>query len=214
MGLAGVVSPAKLQANAASVLVYVAQAMGGGGWAKVMALSLALSVIASTGTAIVIIARIVYGMASYRVLPPVLSNVNRRFSTPAVASVVIGVILIAATWVYLLSGSIANVFTDVIDVTGLLYAAFYVLTGLAAVVYYRRGVFSNARDALMIGILPLASCAFLVWIVVKSLMTAPASQVWSVVGIVAAGLVLMLVARFGLRSTFFQIPRETADARA
>ena len=112
MGLVGVVSPAKLQANSSSALVYVAQALGGGGWAKVMALSLALSVIASTGTAIVIIARMVYGMASHRVLPPVLGNVNRRFSTPVVASVVIGLILIAATWVYLLSSSVANVFTS------------------------------------------------------------------------------------------------------
>ena len=102
MGLAGMVSPAKLQNNSSSALVYIAQSLGGGGWAKVMALSLALSVIASTGTAIVIIARMVYGMASHRVLPPVLANVNRRFSTPAVASVVIGLILIAATWVYLL----------------------------------------------------------------------------------------------------------------
>jgi len=209
MGLAGVVSPAKLQANAASALVYVAQTMGGGSWAKVMALSLALSVIASTGTAIVIIARMVYGMASYRVLPPVLSNVNRRFSTPVVASVVIGVILIAATWVYLLSGSIANVFSNVIDVTGLLYAAFYVLTGFAAIVYYRRRVFSNVWDALMIGILPLASCGFLIWIIWKSLSAAPASQVWSVVGIVAAGVLLMLIARFGYRSSFFQIPLES-----
>ena len=82
MGLEGVVSPARLQANSSSALVYVAQALGGGGWAKVMALALALSVIASTRTAIVIIARMVYGMASHRVLPPVLGNVNRRFSTP------------------------------------------------------------------------------------------------------------------------------------
>jgi amino acid transporter len=214
MGLAGVVSPAKLQANAASALVYVAQSMGGGGWAKVMALSLALSVIASTGTAIVIIARMVYGMASYRVLPPVLANVNRRFSTPAVASMVVGLILIIATWVYLLSASLANVFSDVIDITGLLYAGFYVLTGLAAIVYYRRLVFSKLGDAIMIGILPLASCAFLVWIVYKSLSTAPASQVWSIVGIVAAGLILMLIARFGLQSTFFQTPRESAAREA
>jgi hypothetical protein len=84
MGLAGTVSPAQLQKNSSSALVYIAQSLGGGGWAKVMALSLALSVIASTGTAVVIIARMVYGMASHRVLPPVLANVNRRFSTPAV----------------------------------------------------------------------------------------------------------------------------------
>jgi amino acid transporter len=199
MGLAGTVSPAQLQKNSSSALVYIAQSLGGGGWAKVMALSLALSVIASTGTAVVIIARMVYGMASHRVLPPVLANVNRRFSTPAVASVVIGLILIVATWVYLLSGSIANVFTQVIDVTGLLYAGFYILTALSAIVYYRRRVFSNAGDAVLVGILPLA---------------APASQVWSVVGIVAAGVVLMFVARFVLRSPFFQLPRESAPRNA
>jgi amino acid transporter len=214
MGLAGTVSPAKMQANASDILVYIAQSLGGSWWAKVMALSLALSVIASTGVAIVIIARMVYGMASHRVLPPVLGNVSRRFSTPAVASITVGVILIAATWAYLLSTGLANVFSDVIDITGLLYAGFYVLTGLAAIVYYRRRVFSNAWDALLVGLLPLASCAFLVWIVEKSLSTAPDSQRWSIVGIVAAGVVLMLVARFGLRSTFFQIPRETAAKEA
>ena len=54
VGLQGVVSPAKLQANSASALVYVAQALGGGFWAKMMALSIALSVIATTGTGIVL----------------------------------------------------------------------------------------------------------------------------------------------------------------
>jgi hypothetical protein len=85
VGLQGVVSPAKLQTNAASALVYVAQALGGSGWGKVMALSVALSAIASTGAGIVITARIVYGMAGERVLPTFLGTVNRRFSTPAAA---------------------------------------------------------------------------------------------------------------------------------
>jgi amino acid transporter len=214
MGLAGTVSPAKMQANSADILVYIANSIGGGWWAKVMALSLALSVIASTGVAIVVIARMVYGMASHRVLPPVLGNVNRRFATPAIASIVVGVILIAATWAYLLSTGLANVFSDVIDVTGLLYAAFYILTGFAAIVYYRRRVFSNAWDALLVGLLPLGSCAFLIWIIWKSLSSAPASQVWSIVGIVVAGLILMFIARFVLRSTFFQIPRESATKEA
>ena len=175
-----------------------------------MALSLALSVIASTGTAIVIIARMTYGMAIHRVLPPVLGQVNRRFSTPVVASVTVGVILIAATWVYLLSTSVANVFTSVINITGLLYAGFYILTALAAVTYYRRLIFSKVWDAILIGILPLAGAGFLAWIIFKSLDGAAASEVWSVVGIVAAGVILMLIARFVLRSAFFQIPRETA----
>ena len=47
-----------------------------------MALAIALSVIATTGTGIVLGARIVYGMASYRVLPAFLGTVSRRFATP------------------------------------------------------------------------------------------------------------------------------------
>ena len=65
-----------------TALVDVAQALGGSFWAKAMALSIALSVIATTGTGIVLSARIVYGMASYRALPEFLSNVSRRYSTP------------------------------------------------------------------------------------------------------------------------------------
>jgi amino acid transporter len=210
MGLAGVVSPAKLQANAASALVYVADVLGGAAAERTMAFALALSVIACTGIAIVILARMIYGMASHRVLPPFLSSVSPRFATPAVASVVVGAALIVATWVYLLSDSVANVFTQLIDVTGLLYACFYILTALAAVVYYRRRVFTRAWDALVVGILPIGAAAFLGWILIKSLLAAPAPQIWSVVGIVSMGVVLMVVARFFLESPFFQISRESA----
>ncbi|MGH3200876.1 MAG: hypothetical protein ACRDP5_02285, partial [Streptosporangiaceae bacterium] len=103
-----------------------------------------------------------------------------------------------------------DLFNQVIAITGLLYAGFYILTALAAVTYYRRFIFSKFWDAIFVGILPLAGAAFLAWIIYKSLDGAPASEVWSVVGIVAAGVILMLIARFVLRSAFFQIPRETA----
>jgi amino acid transporter len=212
VGLQGVVSPAKLQANSSDALVYVAQVMGGGGWAKVMALSLALSVIASTGTGIVVLGRMVYGMARRRVLPPFLAAIHSRFSTPAIATMIIGAILVAATWAYLLSSSIANAFTQVIDVTGLLYAGFYILTAFATMVYFRRRILGNAADLVLVGILPLGAAAFLIWLVVKSLLTAPAEQLWSVVGVVVVGIVLMFVARFVLRSPFFGVPRESAGA--
>jgi len=206
----GVVSPAKLQANASSGLVYIAQVLAGSGWAKVMAFALFLSVIASTLTGIVIISRIAYGMASHRVLPPILGQVSPRFATPAIGTIIIGVVLIAATWAYLLSSSIANVFSTVVSVTGLLFATFYTLTALAAIAYYRRRIFTNPWDAIMVGVLPLASAVFLSWVVVKSVISAPGEQRWSLVGIIGAGVVLMLVARFVLHSPFFQIPRESA----
>jgi amino acid transporter len=210
VGFQGVVSPAKLQkaSDNGTALVYVANALGGGFWAKAMALSIALSVIATTGTGIVLGARIVYGMASYRALPEFLSNVSPRFKTPAAASVIVGLLIVVLSAVYFLATSVQNAFFDVIDVTGLLFSIFYILTALATIVYYRRRVVNGARDFVILGALPLGAAGFLGWIFVKTLQTAAAAQVWSLVAIVVVGLILMLSARFVLRSPFFQMQRE------
>jgi amino acid transporter len=214
VGFQGVVSPAKLQAASANgtALVYVANALGGGFWAKAMALSIALSVIATTGTGIVLSSRIVYGMASYRALPEFLSHVSRRWATPVAASVIVAVLIIGLSAIYFLATSVQNAFYDVINVTGLLFSIFYIMTALAAMAYYRRRVFSSVRDFLIVGLLPLAAAGFLGWILVKSLLAAPSTQIWSIVGIVVAGLLLMLAARLVLRSPFFQIRRESYTA--
>jgi amino acid transporter len=211
IGLQGLVSPAKLRAagNSGDALVYVANAIGGGGWAKVMALALALSVIALTGTSIVLTARIIYGMASYRTLPDFLANVSPRYSTPVAASVLTAVLTIVITVAYLLATSVQGAFDDVVGLSGQLFAAFYILTALATIVYYRRRVISSAWNALVLGILPIAAAGFLVWVLVKFLQGANSASLWSILGIVVAGIVLMLVARFVLRSSFFAIPRES-----
>ena len=209
VGLQGVVSPKVMAANASDAMVYVAQVLGGSSWAKVMALALALSVIGTVGTGIVAGARIIYGMASYRTLPEFLSNVSHRFRTPVPASILFGVLVVVLAWVYLLATSVQNAFTSVVNVTGLLFSIFYVLTAIASMVYYRRRVLSGVWDFLTLGLLPLASAGFLTWLTVKSLMNAPAEERWSMVGIIVAGLVLMLVARFGLKSWFFQTPLES-----
>jgi len=211
VGFQGVLSPAKLnQADQnGTALVAVAQALGGGFWAKAMALSIALSVIATTGTGIVLGARIVYGMASYRTLPEILGTVSRRYQTPVASSLLVGLLIVILSAVYYVSTSVQNAFFDVIDVTGLLFSIFYVLTALAAVVYYRRRIVSNAWDFVTAGLLPLGASGFLGWIFVKSLGEAPWEQRWSLIGIIIAGLVLMLVARYVLRSGFFSLPCES-----
>ncbi len=127
-GLQGVVSPARLQAHSADALVYTAEAIGGPGWGRVMAVALALSVIAATGTSIVLTARIVYGMASWRTLPGRLANVSARFKTPVDASVWTVVLMLVVTCVYLLATSIQGAFNDVVDLSGLLFAVFYIMT--------------------------------------------------------------------------------------
>jgi amino acid transporter len=209
VGLQGVVSPKNLQNNSSDVLVYVGNALGGSGWAKVMALGLALSVIATTGTGIVLTARMMYGMASYRALPGFLSNVSPRFSTPVAASVVVGLLIVGLTWVYLLVTTVQGAFNDVVTITGLLFAVFYVFTALATMVYYRRRLTRSFWDAIVLGILPLGAAGFLVWMFAKSVIGESWQLNWSLIGVGAVGIVLMLGARFIARSPFFEIPRES-----
>ncbi len=209
VGLQGVVSPKALANNSASAPVYVAGVLGGSSGAKAMALAIALSVIATVGTGIVLTARIIYGMASYRVLPEFLSNVSRRYATPVWSSIVVGFLLIVIAAVYLLTSSVQNAFDNVIAVTGLVFSIFYILTALAMIVYYRRRVFSSVWNTIVLAILPLAAAGFLGWVLVKSIIAAPGSQKWSLVGIIALGVVLMLSARFIQKSPFFQVSRES-----
>jgi hypothetical protein len=108
---------------------------------------------------------------------------------------------------------VTEAFTAVINVSGLLFASFYILTAFATVVYYRRRVYTNAWDALILGILPVGAAGFLGWIIFKSVQSAPASQVWSLVGVVVVGVVVMVGSRFVLRSPFFQIARESDTPR-
>jgi L-asparagine transporter-like permease len=125
------------------------------------------------------------------------------------ATVVASLILLVLGWVYLLTTSVQNTFSYVLDNTGILYATSYCVTALAAVVSYRRRVMSNWRDMLTIGILPIAAVGFLAYIAVKSILSAPAAQNYSLLGFVVVGLILIFVARFGWKSEFFRIRRES-----
>jgi amino acid transporter len=210
IGLQGVVDYKKMNANSSSVLVYLGKLLthaGIGGQA--LAFALALSVVAATGVGIMLSARIAYGMASHRALPSSLGNVSPRFLTPVVATVVAGAILLVLAWVNLLTTSVQSAFGYVLNNTGILYATFYCVTALAAMVYYRRRVLSNWKEALILGVFPLASIAFLAIVAIKSMLTAPAAQNYSLLGFLVVGLVLLLIARFGLRSPFFKTKRES-----
>lgn len=208
-GLQGVVSPARLQAHAPTALIYAGQALGGAYGAKAMAAAVALSVIATTGTGIVLTARIIYGMASYRVLPGFLATVSRRFCTPAAASVLVGLLTVAVVWVYMLATGITSVLANVVAVAGLLAAMFYVLTSLAMIAYYRRRIIAGVWDFTVVGVLPLSAAVFLAWVVFRSLQLAPSGEKWTMVAIVVSGLAMMLMARFRLRSPFFDLSRES-----
>ena len=210
VGLQGVVSPDKLQAHSSAAPVYVAQTLAGSTGGRLMAFALALSVTATTGAGIVLTARIICGMAGAVEFPGLLRP-GKRHGTPVAASVIVAMLVIIVTWVYLLATSIQGAFTAAVDVTSLLFAIFYILTALATVTYFRRRL-TRPADALFLGILHLGAAGFLSWIVAQSLASASAAEIWSLGGVGAVGVCLMLVSRFALRSPYFKVRREAGSA--
>jgi hypothetical protein len=57
------------------------------------------------------------------------------------------------------------------------------IMGLATIAYYRRRILASPIDALTLGILPASAAAFLIWVLVRAVQAAPASQNWSLLGV-------------------------------
>jgi amino acid transporter len=214
MALQGAVSPHALQANAAAPLVYIGQVIGGTWLGRLAGLAVALSVIAGTGTGFIVLGRIGFGMSSSGALPERLGDLSPRFRTPVLATVIPGVAFLVVTWVYLLVGSIAAAFSALVAGTGILFTSYYILTGLAMIIYYRRRVFSSLVGAIVDGLLPLAAAAFLGWIIEQAMASNAANVNWTIAGIVGVGIVLMALARLTHRGAFYFATQREAEAGA
>jgi amino acid transporter len=213
--LQGAVSPHALQANAAAPLVYIGHVIGGTWLGRAAGLAVALSVIAGTGTGFVVLGRIGFGMSASGALPGALGNLSPRFRTPVAATIIPGAVFLVVTWVYLLVGSVASAFSALVAGTGILFTAYYILTGVALIAYYRRRVFSSPVNAIMLGVLPLAAVVFLGWIIERTMAANAANVNWTIAGIVGVGIVLMLAIRMtsgGAR--YFHTEREAQPAEA
>ena len=131
------------------------------------------------------------------------------------ATIIPGVAFLIVTWVYLLVGSVTAAFTALVAGTGILFASYYILTGLAMIAHYRRRVFSSPVGAVVDGLLPLAAAAFLGWIIEQSMASNAANVNWTLAGIVAVGIVLMIATRMTDRGAhYFATRGEARDVAA
>jgi hypothetical protein len=110
---------------------------------------------------------------------------------------------------YIISSSVAESFETVISAVGAFFAIFYAATAIATTVYYRTLIVRSVKDALLIGILPLASAAVLIWILIQTFADFSGATRWTFAVVILAGIAMMAVARFVYRSSFFSLRRET-----
>jgi amino acid transporter len=131
---------------------------GGGGLGTFLSRLLILMVLtsasASTQTTILPTARTTLSMATYKAIPTSFARIHPRYLTPTVSTIVMGAISIALyiPFNYFSGG---NMIGDAVTAIGLYIAFYYGLTAFSCVWYYRKTLFSSARNLWMRGILPL-----------------------------------------------------------
>jgi amino acid transporter len=118
------------------------------------------SAAASTQTTILPTARTTLSMAVYKSIPSAFGRMSRRFLTPTVSTLAMGVVSIAF-YVAINYASKGNVISDSVTALGVMIALYYGLTGLACFWYYRKTLRNSLRDLFMRGILPLLGWAIM-----------------------------------------------------
>jgi len=144
-------------------------------------------------------------MGTDRLLPQMFGWVHPKYRTPAVGTVIFGLITLIMTWLYIYSSSVASSFDTVVESVGVLFALFYAATGIATTWFYRVLLRRSAKDALLVGALPLAGAGALLYIAAKSLLDFSGQALWSMAGIAIAGALALIFAAAVKRSSFFRL---------
>ena len=186
-----------------------------GPFAFTLMLSIITAGVASTHTTLLPASRTALSMASAGAFPRVFARISRRFATPAAGTWLIG----AASVGWYVGASLVsdNFLFDSLSALSLMIAFYYALTGLACVLYWRRRLLHSAKAFLLVGVGPAVGAAILLYLLYRSVLQLadPENSYTgtSVLGIgvplvlaivlVAAGVLAMLVQRFGPGRAFF-----------
>jgi amino acid transporter len=210
----GVGSGAQLQAHSANALAWVGQRLAGTAGDRILSFAVMISVLATTQVAIIGTARVAYSMARDRVLPRRLGVISERYRTPALATLLLGGTMIVLGVIDVFATSVASAMAVIINSSGVLYSIFYAVTGLAAAWYYRRLIGQSVKNAIMLGLLPLAGAGLLIWVTVKGTQALTHAERYSLLGVGVAGVIMMIVAARLYRAPIFKAEVETAQEAA
>ncbi|HTI74692.1 MAG TPA: APC family permease [Mycobacterium sp.] len=147
--------------NTDDVLTVLGEPVAGTIAASLLLLTVSVSALSSTQTTILPTARGTLSMAVYEAIPKRFANVHPRYMTPAFGTIVMG---LSALFFYLLLTVLSeNALADSVASLGLAVAFYYGITAFACVWYFRRTLFSSARNLFFRGIFPLVGGLAMAW---------------------------------------------------
>ena len=182
--------------------------IGGGGWKNVMIVAVLGGTLASLQAAIISAGRISFAMGRDRTFPRWFAAVNPRYRTPWNATILFGLLNVVFLWGTVLIGSIGKALSDIVSTLGLIAAIFYLLTASAAVWCYRRVIMSSASNFFLGGFLPALGAAFMLFVIIYTLVKGLLNgvQLGFGFGLAGVGLVLSFVSQYAGRSRYYSDP--------
>lgn len=152
--------------NTDDVLTVLGKPVAGTIAASLLLLTVSVSALSSTQTTILPTARGTLSMAVYEAIPKRFATVHPRYMTPAFGTIVMG---LSALFFYLrLTFLSENALADSVASLGLAVAFYYGITAYSCVWYFRRTMFSSARNLFFRGIFPLLGALAMTWAFVQS----------------------------------------------
>lgn len=203
----GVGSLAQFGAHQEVGLDFVGERLAGSTGAKFMDIAVLLSVVATAQVGLVVLSRLSMAMSADRLLPGVFGNVHPRFRTPAAATAIAALGIIAVLVASIYSSSVASAFETIVSCAGFLFALYYAITALAAAWYYRATWRHGAREMATL-VLMIAAAAFLLWNCEKAFVEFTPGVLWTIAGLAALGCLVGLAAKLVARSPYFDQRRE------
>jgi amino acid transporter len=202
-------APAKsMQANAANILAFVGQQLGGGFWKQLMIVAVLGGTLASLQAAIVSSSRISFAMGRDRVFPRWFGEISEKHRTPWNATILFGLLNVVFLWASTLIGPIGKALGDIVSTLGLMAAIFYLLTAATAVWFYRDAIMASTSSFLLGGVLPGLGAAFMAFVIIYSLASGSLNGIEMVFGfgLAIVGLILSFVAQRTGKSSFYTDP--------
>ncbi|MFD5840546.1 APC family permease [Streptomyces chartreusis] len=186
-----ILSSKQIQDNDANVLAVLGEEVWPGWGGKLLIVAVMLSTIATLETTLIQVTRSLFAMGRDRTMPSALGKVHQRWNTPWVAVAVVGVVALVMFIASNALGTVGDILSDAISAIGLQIAVYYGLTGLAAVVAYRKMLLKSVGDFVLGGLWPLFGALFMFWVFVESLGELSGSALAIGFGGIAAGLIPM-----------------------
>ncbi|MFE9613827.1 APC family permease [Streptomyces sp. NPDC006012] len=187
-----VLSAQQITRNAANVLAVLGEEIWPGWGGRLLVVAVLLSTVATLETTLIQVTRSLFAMGRDRTMPSALGRVHRTWNTPWVAITAVGAVALAMLVAANALGTVGEILSDAISAIGLQIAVYYGLAGLAAVVAYRKLLFTSVRHLVLGGLWPLFGALFMFWIFVESLDELSGAAVAIGIGGLAVGLLPML----------------------